>query len=780
MDTNIYNEEVMSLKTKIDDLEEDIIKGRKKVETLDDFNEMFQKTQNLIDVYNYVYYNLPTNVSREKLLSVFERENNFLELFFNYLTILKQYHDLFHFMSKEEIKLEWDSIKIILGYNRLNSNRELDEAFTEGYIADAQELNNKMGLLEMKNENAISYIEKLGNATERVLDEELINLYNKEEEIRVKNIQKEAQETLKVIDYFIERLDDVKEKNVQKEDMLKIAARKEDISVNNVYLNSLSSYEEKKAYLNLILANIEKLPGRKMTVKYNGNKKRISKQYASYWLNCNSKLKEIEREGEIRLQKYEEEYQDLLKKVEEKKEYEKLTSQFQNTEEELFSIRAKANQYLNTNDVIAVATFKGEPFYALRKDLNEFNRDFMKYKKCQHDLLDFAKKNDIEITANIEKLESAEQKTYQEIKLLESREKLPENMVKLKSLKEQFSKIYRSKVFATYNEIKMMFEKLAIPEEKSEFLTDILENPFKFLYDKEHTNEDKRNTFSSILINIEDHIKKCKEQKLERFSEKSTSIIEKVKRQVNRCVQLLPSKNKKSFKIFNIRNAKNKQKVVRLVLASATATAITCGIFASTNETTIIRENNKSVDETILSSLDKSTLSFNTLEEINDSLENDVTSIKDASFMEKATMDNVESLFKEKEEPKSRPTPAPIITPKEIHQEEKTNYKLGDIVTLEEDALVYTDYLKGADKEDGKTPYFDADTLKTITGIAYEYNGAVVFLSQEDEIKAIEANGGRQVDVRVTNELGTGPGEEGFYSVEDLHAAEQNNSRGGR
>lgn len=767
MDTNIYNEEVMSLKTKIDDLEEDIIKGRKKVETLDDFNEMFQKTQNLIDVYNYVYYNLPTNVSREKLLSVFERENNFLELFFNYLTILKQYHDLFHFMSKEEIKLEWEKMRIVLTSNQFINGGMYDIVSPKNKKGEAEDFH-RLDKLSEANENAISYIENLGNATERVLDEELISF------------NKETQETLDVIDYFIERLDDIKENSVQKGDLLKIAARKEDISVNNVYLNSLFFYEEKKSYLNLILANIEKLPGRKMTVKYNGNKKRISKQYASYWLNCNSKLKEIEREGEIRLQKYEEKYQDLLKKVEEKKEYEKLTSQFQNTEEELFSIRAKANQYLNTNDVIAVATFKGEPFYALRKDLNDFNRDFMKYKKCQHDLLDFAKKNDIEITANIEKLESAEQKTYQEIKLLESREKLPENMVKLKSLKEQFSKIYRSKVFATYNEIKMMFEKLAIPEEKSEFLTDILENPFKFLYDKEHTNEDKRNTFSSILINIEDHIKKCKEQKLERFSEKSTSIIEKVKRQVNRCVQLLPSKNKKSFKIFNIRNAKNKQKVVRLVLASATATAITCGIFASTNETTIIRENNKSVDETILSSLDKSTLSFNTLEEINDSLENDVTSIKDASFMEKATIDNVESLFKEKEEPKSRPTPAPIITPKEIHQEEKTNYKLGDIVTLEEDALVYTDYLKGADKEDGKTPYFDADTLKTITGIAYEYNGAVVFLSQEDEIKAIEANGGRQVDVRVTNELGTGPGEEGFYSVEDLHAAEQNNSRGGR
>lgn len=809
MDTNIYNEKVMGLKTKINDLEEDILKGRKKPQTLHDFKAVFQELRDIVNTYNEIYNNLPTGPSKNRLLEVFERENTFLDKYFNLMNVLNEYHNRIGFVSNEEIQLEWKNIKILLNYNQL-----YDQLYNQSYkntktllssnglfreaTEEIKELDEKINLLEEEKENALSYMEKLENASERVISDELISSKKEEENKRLEYIRRTEKEKLDAIDYFVERLDDTKEiediKDVKQEE---IAARKEDIVVNQVYLSTLSTYEEKKNYLELILVNIETLPGRKMTVKFKEDKKRINRYYASYWLKCHSKLQQVEREEELRLQKLEEEYQKIIEKAK-KREYGNLALKFRDIEEELFGIANRANAYLGTNQVVAAASFKGEPFYVLKTDLNDFSRVFMKYKRLQHELQEFAKENDFEISMDIERFEEIERKSFYGIHLLELREKLPENIEKIETLKTQFSKVCKSKAFATYAGIKTMFHNLAIPEEKSEVLTEILENPFKLLYTKEHTNEEKRNVFSSILTNIEDYTKKFKEQNLEKFSLKSTSVIEKAKRQAQRCVQLLPKKNKKTAKIINIKEAKNKKAVMKGCLGIAAAAALICGISYISEQTSVVGEKDMSIEASLPSSLNDFHIDFDEVAETNDALEN--VSVFESTQLSQASIDSVESLFKEKEEEKTKPAPKPIVTPKETFKEEindeleeirteetrQTEYlNFGDKVKPKEGAKIYENYVDAANEINGKATYYneerarEAGITREAVGFTYEYNGETIFISSKDEDaeakkNALEANGAHQINVQFENQFGY----EGIYLSDDVYTVENGNGMG--
>lgn len=797
MDTNIYNEKVMGLKTKINDLEEDILKDRKMPENLNGFKKLMQESRDIIDAYNEIYNNLPTGPSKNRLLEVFERENAFLVEFFNLMNVLNEYHNRIGFVSDEEIQLEWKNVKTILNYNQLYDQLTKNaEALlsSDGLFGEATELDEKINLLEEEKENALAYMEKLENADERVISDDLISSKKEEENKRLNYIQKSEKEALEAIDYFVERLDDTKENNIQEETPKEIIARKEDIVVNQVYLSTLSTYEEKKAYLELILANIEKLPGRKKTVKFKDDVKRINRYYASYWLKCHSKLQQVEREEELRLQKLEEEYQKIIEKAK-KREYGNLALKFRDIEEELFGIANRANAYLGTNQVVAAASFKGEPFYVLKTDLNDFSRVFMKYKRLQHELQEFAKENDFEISMDIERFEEIERKSFYGIHLLELREKLPENLEKIETLKTQFSKACKSKSFATYAGMKTMFHKLAMPEEKSEVLTEILENPFKLLYTKEHTNEEKRNVFSSILTYIEDYTKKFKEQNLEKFSLKSTSVIEKAKRQAKRCAQLLPKKNKKTAKIINIKEAKNREAVMKGCLGIAAAAAIICGTSYISEQTSIVGQKDMSIEASLPSSLNDYHINFDEIAETNDALES--ISISESTQLSQTTVDNVESLFKEKEEEKAKPTPAPIITPKETHKEEINDeleeihieetgqeeyLDFGDEVKPREGAKVYENYVDAANEINGKTAYYneerarEAGITREAAGFTYEYNGETVFISVKDEDaeakkNALEANGAHQINVQFENQFGY----EGIYLSDDVYTIENGN-----
>jgi hypothetical protein len=92
--------------------------------------------------------------------------------------------------------------------------------------------------------------------------------------------------------------------------------------------------------------------------------------------------------------------------------------------------------------------------------------------------------------------------------------------------------------------------------------------------------------------------------------------------------------------------------------------------------------------------------------------------------------------------------------------------------TVKDNAPVYTNMYDAATNSNSLNPYFEADSQREISGIAYEYNGEMVFLNKNDsnfeEKKAyLESDGAREVAVLATNEHDSDY--EGFYNIEDIN-----------
>lgn len=811
MNKDIYNPRVANLEQEISKLEKEILNGTYKMETTFHLDLLYEKIKNLWKEYESIYNEIENPLSKSSLVSYLNKETEFLKLLTSFVNNLEHYrHIAGDFIETSALEKTWNDVKIVLecknqlkhyynsfyslynktGYSKTSksvSSNQNDIIYNQEFTW----LNDAIHRTEKEADDAMNRIEEVGNATERITDD-----YEKDNE-KVKTLSNEMSKTIKdaipsinrlyaivdgkMIDYEVDA-EDFQEEN------------RKDIIIDEEYLKTLSLVEQIE-YIKLVMQNIINSKGKKRRVKYNGEIVSIPEKYYGKWIKCQTKMKECMREYEKEI------VNPLLEEQNEEKckeEYANLYSEFQQVNDRLLRLTENAKSYMNTNQVVAVASLNKEPLYVLKTSLNRFNTYFVEYKRLQKELIRFSERNNLKVPTieNIEKVEVAEKEIYSQIYLLKNERTKQEDTsvfdTKIKQLRSQLYQMNKGKRFAIFANLKVLFKGTLLAEDISAFYARVVENPDKLLKSKEYADKEKESILKDILEKMNHSLANAKNQddKLKNTEKEHTTkvkniLVEQVSK-VKRGINLLSKNLKVTFKIGNIREAKNKK---RLAIAVGTAAIVSCacvgiqGLMTSSNETV----NTKSTETNIESNL----LVSNSVSTLTDNLEisSQMSSISfENEYLDQGEINNLKALFKEQEEkensvitPKKEETKevqvvshAEIVTPKEVEVPSYENalddeyVDFGDTFTIK-DKEIYQNYLDAANEENALKASNPINSVRVVDGITYEYNGEYIFISNKDEDaeakkNALEANGAKQVNYRGANENGW----EGYFVDENV------------
>lgn len=775
MNKDIYNPRVANLEQEISKLEKDILNGTYKMESTFHLDLLFQKIDSIWKEYESIHNEIENPVSQKLLLENLKKETEFLKLLTSFVNNLEHYKNVVgDFIEPSIFMNAWNDVKLVL-----ECNNKLEHYYkgalslwtknmpnTILYNQEFTWLKDEIFTKEKEAIDAMNRIEEIGTATDRIVKPET---YQNDNE-KVKIASDELHETIKdaipaitrlyavadgkMIDYEVDA-EDFKEEN------------RNNIEIDEEYLETLSLVERME-YIKLVMQNIMNSKGPKRRVKYNGEVISIPEKYYSKWVKCQSKMKKC-------MEQYEKEIVNpLLEEQNEnkyKEEYASLYSEFQQVNDRLLSLTENAKSYMNTNQVVAVASLNKEPLYVLKTSLNRFNTYFVEYKRLQKELLRFSERNNLKIPAieSIEKVEVAEKEIYNQIynlkKEVTQKEDLNEDVsninTQIKQLRAQLYQMNKGKRFSIFANLTVLY--------KSSKKAEIAEEPEKLLKSKEYTDKEKESILKDILERTNRSLSNAKGQ----VSKAKSVLVEQINK-VKRGINLLPKKPEKAFKIGNIRDAKNTKRFVST--AAVIGICATVGIqglsLANSNEVVNAKSIEANMDEIAISS-ETSSMSLD-----NKYLENiETNNLKELFKEQNEKEDNVITPKKEKTK-EAKPVSQPeIITPNEVEDSsyetsiEDEYVDFGDPFTFkdEENAIIYQNHIDAAKGENELKAANPVDNVRVVDGITYEYNGEYIFISVDQEeaeaIKtALEANGAKQVDYRGVNKNGW----EGYFADENV------------
>lgn len=814
MNTDIYNEKVANFQLNVKNLQTEILEKEIHVENFFQLQAVMQKVGALWEEYEAIYYNIKNPKSQENLLVYLENETEFLKIFTSLLNNVEQYHKAIgDFIEKAEMQKIWQDIYTIVElHNTIEKwNHGLENVMEKTYhysIKTNQFLyNQEYNLLSEKIEEAekektkiINNIEELGSAQERQSE-----MYQKSKrETHDNDLRKKSKDALKSFENLLDKMDSLSEQNFldfTEEEQKEL--KKEDIQLDENYLKTLSSLSLQMEYVKTVIANIENVKGKKITVDCKGKSKRIAKKKPciSSWVRCQTVLRkltkqyeeeisalslveEMEKEGALTLQKAKEEYASL---------YEEL----QAVERCLSNLAKDAKEYLGTKEVVAVASLNKEPLYVRKKSLDRFNSYFLEYKHLQNEIKKLINRNDLEEIPPFEKFEEiqiAEQEIYNQISFLnEQKEKLnigestEEFNSQLSKLRRELYRMNKGRKFAIFANLKVLFKSLKLTEDISILYASISENPEKFISSKKYTTKEKKQILQDILVRTQNSYLNESMETDNLFSNpvvnlKKKNFFREQFSKVRREFQLLPKNEKKASRIKAMRNPIDKKKLAIGIASVATLSACVVGLLYYQN-------NNVEAHEKVIAS---------TLETIEYQKNTYDTKIE-SQYSEKITLANVAEVYQlknleqehKKEVPKKEIEKSQISF-KTMPEKESVSYEevfneidFGDSFTKEGE--VYKTASDAFIKENAYSTYYDKDTLSTVEGIVFKYNDTLVpiysYQEDADALKiALLNNGAEQVGVLGKNENTTTNDYEGYFNVEDVHfvleEAELMNGRG--
>lgn len=793
MNKDIYNERVANFQTEINRLEQSILGNTLKIENRVDFQKLLYHVGELLREYNAIYYSIQNEVSREQLVDYLDKENDFLTFLVDLLNNLNHYHTIIGFVDAEEMQKEWKEAKIVLKHRFESSNycigmrnlkpleRVKDSALYNKEIAWFSKKITEMD----KNQNleeSMNKIEELGAAAER------IDALNPDQfKTDAEKIEHTKKELLKAVDQFITR-DNIKEKSDMEEETL---VDEKALTIDEEYLKSLTSSSDQVEYVEMIVNTIlklnkeGKLKGPKVHIKYKGEKLTIPKKYSgrlvSYTGRVNALTLKLEREKEA-IKIAEEESSDLKEQqLEAKFTYSQIYVDFHNIEEKLFLLGKEAEKYKNTNQVVAAATFNGEPFYVLKERLTKFNKLFVSYKNLQKEMQTFALKHNLEIITSEDKLESVEKlerKLLKRIHFLQSQEpEKKETTEEIKKLRSQLYKLNKGKRFTLFANLKTLFETAEFTEEMKISLAQMAAEPEKLMASKEKKDEEKRELFTTILKQAKEKIENNIKNNLGQVKEDSkltakNTFLEKQILKLKECLNKIPKNKKNVAKIMNIKDAKNKKALMKSIGAASLSMAIFVGMGSLVSNATPLPEKEIKIEQEI---------TFDYTEEKDMVVENTINTSVENYFKENKTIIENEELFAKTKEKKETKLPENIILEDVVLDSEENHYDFGDTFTT--NGVLYQNQDDLSKEENKLTSNFENESLRSVEGIVYKYNDAIITIFNLDpdakETKyALENNGAVQIGVVGRNENSIGNGYEGFYSLQDIE--EYSHGIGGR
>lgn len=799
MNIEIYNERVAKLQLSIRNLEKNIMNPITKVDTLADFNALFKETKKIVEEYRDIFENMKTEASQEQLLKYLEKENNFLEIFWKFLNKINHYHDVIRFVPNYNIKKEWTSLYTILEYHFYAEKMKyaLEKTMSplmknpKIYRDNSEEINylkEKIQNLEPQVDNALWEIENLEKAEtdENLRELDLMNGFIDTAKLRNETMYKKMKETIESIDFFLdtedfkdtfEKTEETVDNNID-ENFIEVTEEK--ISLNKEYLDKIS-LPAKIKYMNVMIEKIENLPGKKMIITHKGEKIKIAKKYLGWWIECQKKLKQYTEQFELEIEgkeaislvtEIEKEEQEREKQAKEK--YADLYMDYKYAQNEILRLSIEAKKYLNTKEVIAVASLNGEPIYVKKENLEHFNRNFMNYKKIQLELQKMATRNHIEVIEEqnlINDLSDVEENLYEQIHFLQNQGQSAEVLEKIESLKSKLYNLNKGKKFALYANLKVMFKTFAFTNDMSTYLSNISEDPEKLVNSKEYTLEEKRDILTNILEKIEEFSSKAHEKSKDKKEKISNfGVLKKPFEKVKKSLNLLPKNLNNVFKIKNTRDSKSKKIMAFKVAATAVAAA---GMVCLTSDSVSIMNKQNTKAEVVYeeSSTVETATETEDLEIINAKEDTNLNDLKEL-FKEEPKNDLIEEnnlVYRKIEIPKSFQEQQKEV---EFEINNNENHYFGEEFTTDGDIYQNQDDL--ANNENKLSSYFDNTSIRTVEGIVYNYNGSniTIFSYQPDAeatIKAIENNGAKQIGYVGKNEQGMNNGYEGFFADENVH-----------
>lgn len=772
MNKDIHNENVSSFKNRVNAHEKAIIDGSKAAHELNEFIELHNELEGILDDY----INLTVNDSNymEQLESYLKEELDYLNLISSLMDNLDKHHDSLGTIDAYTITKEWEDVKYLVTISNLDRSmirlqylkQNYPERFNQDLYNEMEEKYYVIGLRALQaQENMMNIIEQ-NNNFENDYEEE-----NSMGDNTINNLQEEGNA---------------------------IVPSDNDLLVNESLLEQMEVDEQIK-YFEKIMKNIENVRGKSRLVYVDGEKKKIAKKYANRYMGYVARLNNLYNKDII-------EEQDLINQISnslnshadlERTEFilenEAAVEKYCAIREAMDEIYRQEAQFVlrasgrPLNEVVEQIMLDGKPGRILMEDIVAYDELADKANALQAEFDGIMSKYGVTPNNNLTK---GEEKDPEERKeeildqiyfLLENGEKNEKLDSEIKALMDEYRSLETHEKLDSIYKLRRFFKIQGFEPKDCKYLAKITLNPEELQNNKNVSDEKKKNIFTTILNKFK---KDDSKEKVEKQDQEEMSFGEKTKmnawkwfggtlgslyatkldiqdayKSVTKAVKSIPSKAKGFVsKIKGTKKPVNKSYSKEEIKKRATRLAFIAGIgvvlYASAMSHGKGQNNNYTGPVNNDTTYETEVEDDTTLEDI-------------ANQMGAEIADRVE------------PAPEPGVdntidnsVDDNVNEEvEQDGVYIGDVFTIEANSPIYTNMYDAANETNGLNPYFADDSKREVTGIAYEYNGTMVMLDMNDpdfEAKkvALESNGAKPVAVRSENEASKG--HEGYYNLEDV------------
>ena len=205
------------------------------------------------------------------------------------------------------------------------------------------------------------------------------------------------------------------------------------------------------------------------------------------------------------------------------------------------------------------------------------------------------------------------------------------------------------------------------------------------------------------------------------------------------------SNKKNIFDIFNTKKPKNKGNIKKRIIKATLAIVASITTLVSVRATSNINYKNEDIVDNSYSYLQNS---------------------------EASESSNSVSVQKDKDEKKEIDTKNEKINVGHRNNndinDDKVKIEIGDIVTVEEDAPIYTSLDDAGKMQNGLNSSNDNEMLRKVEYIAVNYNDSIVYSNKQDEIDYYINNGGYEISVMTSINDYDNIGIEGSYNIKNI------------
>lgn len=742
MNENIHNEKVASFQVKVKEHENDVIEGKKVAHDINEFIELHTELNGVIKEYEDLYKDTQDEKYKIELDAYLKEELDYLDLISELMDNLEKYHDTIGVVDTNEIQQEWEDVRTMVIKNNLSRSLK------------------RMEKLAKNDEKYASLYEEYKTKHDKLLDKAINAEYR-----------------------FIKKF--TLEQNTTELESDKVDKTPAVLLNEEVY--EKMNLSEKINYLEIIMQNIEKTSGKKRTGVVNGKRIDVTKKYYARYVKYSSMLNNLYEEKKIEEENIinNVDYEDLGAKIEDQisseinsidiEKYWEARNQMSENKRAI-SVMEIRSESAKEEECIHVESIDGKSIKILKTDLETFE-NIEKNNNQTFEIIETIMVNNNDQGLNKEELEalfsnenseendkSIKDKMVEKIKFLRKNGEPSESLSsKIKGFLGEYCTFKKTRRFIEIASLARMFEKRGYSKEESLELAKRFIEPYKTLKNNKISDENKKNLFGKASDAIKSYFDNSNDSLEENVEEVNQSKLQ----EILKAAKSLPKKASQYIsKVKETKKPKNKLKLREDVKKRVRRVAVTLGFTAMLTAAAYSSSKNAKVDNSPKVTIE------------NDSSKNDDMSIKDTNPNAGITeeISNVISENSTNIDELAEDLGEKIYEQANQNEELATDntqeVSIGNVFTTDIDAPIYTNMYDASQEVNQKNAYFEAESNREITGIAYDFNGSMVLLDANDpdlEAKksALESNGAKLVAVRSENEAAKGY--EGYFNIDDIN-----------